>query len=204
MNYIKSFLILIITSTSLSISNAQNTKTIIPEFKNQGEQEDYWAKQAFENGYKKQSYKKHKGPIVKEGNTYKYGEIQITIDTSVIIKKIIESGIFYSDILAQSAKYQFDFKKIEIIKDTSKITNDPKPRMMNPNILLISFFKELNFWKNKPKIRRFRFWLTTKGLLNPTEYYMELTNNKATSKTSTLDFIDNAKLTFFKQGGIII
>lgn len=202
MNHIKSLIIFLWISTLFVDASAQNNK---PEFKNQGEQENYWAKKAFEVGYKKQSYQKYKGLNTKEGNTYKYGDVMITIDTSAVLRKIIESGIFYSDIFAQSAKYQFDFKKIEFITDTNNTPNNSTPHAIRDfNNLYISYFEELKFWKNKPTIRRFKFWLTTKGLLNPIEYYMELTNSKATSKTTTLLFIDKAKLTFFKQGGVII
>ncbi len=42
------------------------------------------------------------------------------------------------------------------------------------------------------------------GIANPTKYYIELYNDKATNKTKPDDFIENSKLSFFHKGTLIL
>jgi hypothetical protein len=70
--------------------------------------------------------------------------------------------------------------------------------------LRITDFEEVPFLNKSPTIRRFRFWLFTKGFMNPTVYFIELTNENATSKTDIRSFIKDSNLTFFINGWIII
>jgi hypothetical protein len=55
-----------------------------------------------------------------------------------------------------------------------------------------------------PQTKRFIFWLFRIGIANPTEYYFELYNENATKRTSFEEFIENARMTFFYAGTIII
>lgn len=68
----------------------------------------------------------------------------------------------------------------------------------------ISDIEELKFTEKSPQQRRFKFLLYRKGLLNPTACFFELTNRHATQKTNLIEFIKEAKLTFIKQGWIMI
>ena len=53
-------------------------------------------------------------------------------------------------------------------------------------------------------IKRFSFMLIRKGFANPLMYYFELTNKAATKTTPTKTFIEGSRLTFLKQGWVMI
>lgn len=146
-----------------------------PPFKNQGEQEDYWAQELFKKEYKKQYYSKFIGEITTTDSKIKFGKVQYIelFDSNSDYNLIFEKGLFYPDIL-------------------------------NAISLRIGSLKELEFLSNNPKVKRFRFWLYRPNMANPQVYLFELTNEKANEKTDWKSFIKNAKLTFVKEGWIII
>jgi hypothetical protein len=43
-----------------------------------------------------------------------------------------------------------------------------------------------------------------KGFANPTVYFIELTNKKATDSTPLAEFVQGAELTFVEEGWVII
>jgi hypothetical protein len=204
-------LILIITvnygcSNRHIISNSSTSAT--REFKNAGEQENYWAEQLFNKDYKVEHYKKYKRQIVLDNNHYQYKDVVITIGMTPELRRIFDKGIFYPGVMVKAFKYQPRIKitinKDSLIawckRDTSKI------RLVIPKTdsVWIDNFKEMKFLETNPKQRRFSFWLARKWLSNPTVYFMELTNKNATAETDLLSFIDGAKLTFFQEGWVII
>lgn len=68
----------------------------------------------------------------------------------------------------------------------------------------ISNIEEIKFIKKSPQQRRFRFLFYQKGLLNPTICFFELINSNATQGTVLTEFVNSARLTFFKQGWVMI
>jgi hypothetical protein len=77
--------------------------------------------------------------------------------------------------------------------------------------LNISFIDDLSLLNPNPQTKRFSFWILYFGnknpllnSVNPTVFYFELQNENATRKTSFEDFVEGAKLTFLKNGGIIL
>ena len=76
--------------------------------------------------------------------------------------------------------------------------------MSRNDSLTISEFEELKFLTKSYTQKRFRFWLFRKGTANPTVCFIELTNDKASSKTDLTTFINGAALTYFKSGWIVI
>ena len=148
-------------------------------FRNQGEQEDYWAKQFFEKQYKKSKYSKFDGEVKTTDSEIQFGEIQCVIysDSKPEYKLIFEKGLLYPEILG---------------RDTMKIC----------------CLEELTFLSDNPKIKRFRFWMSekigNKYLMNPSVYLFELSNEKANQKTDWAIFIENAKLTFIKYGWTVL
>ena len=68
----------------------------------------------------------------------------------------------------------------------------------------INNIEELKFIETDQQKRRFKFLLYRKGLLNPTVCFFELKNVKANKEISLSEFIQNANLTFFRQGWIMI
>lgn len=148
------------------------------EFKNYGEQEDSLSRHFFEENYSRQEYKKYDNLIIISGDTVKYSDKYFLVWIPAKFKKIFSTGIIYPSIMiGQSNRYH-------------KLT--------------VANFEELTFLNNSPTKKRFRFWLTGKGEINPTVCFIELTNLNATDKTDIASFIDGAILTFYKAGWFII
>lgn len=168
---------LIIISLFCLQANAQNDS--IPHFKNQGEQEDFWAKEKFRKEYKKENYKRYSTRIIAlNESTYQYGSLFFTIsEPADPIKQLFIAGILYPSLISSPFR-----------SDTLSIGN----------------FNELQFPELSPTVKRFSCWVSIQGFANPIVYMFELTNEQATKQTDLKSFIMGASLTFFKQGNIII
>ena len=178
-------------------ANCQETKTREkePTFKNQGEQEDYGAKKLFEENYKVENYKRFEGKILVLNDTIiKYDEEILEIKfIGKELKTIFEKGIFYPSII--TGGWEESKRRIEGLD----------PKILSRKNLMITDFEELSFLSKPPKVKRFRFWLFDIGYSgNPSVYFIELTNDNATSETNLETFINGARLTFFRKGWRII
>jgi len=150
-----------------------------PHFRNQGEQEDYWAKQFFEREYKKTEYPKFIGEIT----TY-YWRIQ------------------FGD--KQQVEYSHPKPEYKLIFEKGLLY----PEILNLDTMEMCCLEELPFLSNDPQIKRFRFWMHQKignvYSANPSVYLFELTNETANEETDWKTFIENATLTFIKYGWSVI
>ena len=194
--------ILILTFFSVNAQTTDNKNQINREFKNQGEQEDYWAEQLFEKEYSKTYFDKFKGDIAIIGNGFIFGDKTFVItNTTKELKPIFSSGLFYPNIIMGSAK---SIIKSQAELDTLSTLQKMFYNMSRSDSLTISEFEELKFLTKSYTQKRFRFWLFRKGTANPTVCFIELTNDKANSKTDLTTFINGAALTYFKSGWIVI
>jgi len=204
----KTFAVLILTL--ILVTSAKATE---PDFKNQGEQEDYWAEELFKKDHNEQHYQRYKGPIIINGDTFGYSDKVLTVYTTPELKAIFEKGLFYPEIIEESFKYR---PKIKITgakdtttprlkKDTSIVMQNTGHDLEKPASLTIYNLEELKSLETSPRQKRFRFWLQGRyPIANATVYFMELTNENATSSTDLATFINGAKLTFFEEGWLII
>jgi hypothetical protein len=189
-------------TTETKTSSAKDKKDIDRQFKNQGEQEDYWATQFLEKNYSKQNYPKYTEKIVVDGNIYKYGDMNLRVEnTNIVLKTIFAKGIFYPTIITGIPKNE---SKTKHQVDTLTPKDIFFQNFNRPGSMTISGLEELPFFSISPQTKRFRFLLYRKGLLNPTVYFIELTNNNATDSTDLITFISDAVLTFFKEGWLMI
>jgi len=78
------------------------------------------------------------------------------------------------------------------------------PEIFNTLTLKIGSLDELEFLSNNPQVKRFKFWLYQPNMMNPQVYLFELTNDEANENTTWNSFMENAKLTFVKNGWIVI
>lgn len=175
--------------------NAQGSKF---DFKDQREQENYWAREKFEKEYKKEIYKRY-GSHIEELDTitYKYdSQIFKVAGLSNAIRQLFTLGILYPSLIANKPN------AADSLKDGQKIFKNP---FQTDTIYIYSgSIEELRFLEVSPKIKRFRLWLRCRGISNPLVYLFELTNEKATKQTNMENFIKSASLTFFRQGWIVI
>ena len=146
-----------------------------PHFRNQGEQEDYWAKQVFAKEYTKSEYPKF------------VGEIKIVSDS-----KIQFNEIQYAELWNSKPEYKLIFENGLLY-----------PEILGFDNLQIRSLEELTFLSNSPTVKRFRFLLFSLAM-NPDVYLFELTNETANKNTNWESFIENAKLTFIKYGWTMI
>jgi hypothetical protein len=160
----------------------------------QERQEDRQAKIFIRKEYTKQNYNRFAGTItIIDDETYNYDdEVLKVFDTCKDLKKIFQKGIIYPEIFTGPVKMGLERgKELELMI----IRNDS---------LRISNLEELTFLKNTAKTKTFRFWLYAKGIINPTVYFIELSNETANRKTDLTTFINGSKLTFFKSGWLIL
>jgi len=152
------------------------TKDSIPVFKNEGEREAYYVKQTFKKEYKKQQHNRFDGLVKSVNNSaFTYRAITIVVNyTADDLRLIFGQSILHPGFFGG--------------EDSLRVTD----------------LHELKYVDNGPTCKRFSLWLFRKMFANPQVYYLELTNEKATSATSLKEFIKGAQLTFFRAGGIIL
>jgi hypothetical protein len=114
---------------------------------------------------------------------------------------IFIKGLFYPNIITGNIISEIKSKEeLENMSDKDRIFYN----IARTDSLTIGYIDELKLLNPNHKTKRFIIWVFRKGMINPTAWYFELQNNKATRKTSLSEFIQNAKLTFCKSGTIII
>jgi len=173
------------------------------EFKNQGEQENYWAEILFEKEYKKQDYTKFNGKIeIISDDKIKFENKNLIVFCPKEYLSIFTTGMFYPQLILGNTKNN----KILSNEEQEKLSSEErfKYNLDRNDSFSISAFEELTFLTKSPKTKRFRFWNFRAGFANPQVYFIELTNEKATEKTLMQDFIQNAQLTFIKAGHIVL
>jgi hypothetical protein len=174
-----------------------------PPFSNQGEQEDYWAQELFKNEYIKQTFKTYSDEIKEIEKTElifdnKSFHIYGVNDT---LKLIFQKGIVYPQLISG---YTTDQHKSEKELDSLTVSQKYFYELTRGDNLTITNLEELKYLSDSPKIKRFRFWLGRPNSANPQVYLFELTEENADKNTELNEFIENCRLTYFKEGWIII
>lgn len=139
------------------------------------DQEDDWAKNAFNEGYNKQEYQKYDGEI-KQNNASEFilGKIVLMVGNADSVLRVVISNRLL----------------------------DPRLFEIDPQVadtLMLSDLKELSFSSIAPTDKRFRFSCLRKNQNTPTIYFIELSNPKAKNHTNLSTFIKGASLTFFTE-----
>jgi hypothetical protein len=176
-------LILLATCTSCryswTIEKLNNRYSLVRDFKNQGEQEDYWTRRAFKKEYKKMSFNTYEGGI---SITKTEGGINIKFDSALI--SLSDNDSIFSQLF------------------TSRLI---QPEILGCNSLeghgiLIN---ELSDIETKHK-KRFSLWVWQPNCMNPQVVLIEIYNRNCNSKKKLREFITGAKLTFVYHGWVII
>ncbi|MDN3494266.1 hypothetical protein [Winogradskyella bathintestinalis] len=179
------------------------TTELKPPFKNQGEQENYWAQELFKKEYKEQSYELYLNEIKeKDGTEFIYDNKSFSIyGIDEPLKLLFKKGILYPQLISG---FTTENRKTEKELDSLSVSERYFYELSRGYNLTIMNLEELDFLSNSPKIKRFRFWLGRPKSVNPQVYIFELTNENADKNTNLKEFITNSKLTFLKEGWIII
>lgn len=165
--------------------------------------EDLRAKQFFQSEYLEKNYEKYHGEVTQSGSFFTFGNNTLKLGSvNNSLSTIFSIGILYPSIIYFGPS---NFKRrMDGTVDTISIEQNVLLNPKSNDTLKIFELEEIKFIEVPDTKKRFRFWLYTKGMLNPTVCFFELTNKQATDKTDILNFIKGSTLTFFKEGWIII
>lgn len=166
---------------------------------NFAQSKDRFAKEVFQTSYKKASYPKYNGNVNVAGNVLKYGDKTIKFENDKF-RYIFEKGIFNPDVVFGKETTKYVKSKVDSLSANQKVFFN----LTRNDSLYICCVDELIELNPDSKTKRFKFWLFRIGTMNPTEYYFELHNEEATKETSSSEFFENAIMTFFRAGTIII
>lgn len=162
-----------------------------------------FAKEVFNSTkYKKDNYPRFQKNIQLIGNeSYQFGEkiLNISIENKSY-EMLFKKGIFNPDVVFGEETTTENKSQLDTLTQDQKIIYN----LVRNDSLSICCFEELEKLNPNPQTKRFKFWLFRIGVANPTEYYLEFYNKKATKKTSIEEFIENAKMTFYYQGATIL
>ncbi len=203
MKILATILLLTLAITCQSQSTFNKDAELKPPFKNQAEQENYWAQELFKKEYKKADYKVYTDEIKEIDNTKfvydnKYFKVH---NTNQRLKLIFSKGILYPQLISGfTSEPRKSKKELDSLSNSQRYLYE----MARGDNLTITSLVELKFLSNSPQVKRFRFWVYRSKSANPHAYLFELTNEKATEKTDLTEFIEHSKLTFLKAGWIIL
>lgn len=104
----KIYFLIGILSLCLSVNGQKDS---ILNFKNQGEQENYWVKEKFRIEYKKEIYERYGGHIKElDAITYKYdSQIFKVLESSNAIRQLFTFGILYPSLIVTNLKMADSF-----------------------------------------------------------------------------------------------
>jgi len=170
-----------ILCASIHISAQQDTvpKTDVAAVGTEGEREANEVQEVFHDHYISGNYPLFDGSITRIAPaTYRYDSFNMRMDSPPNgMMGLLSRGLLYPRL--------FDVYRST---DTLSIAN-------------LSEIKSLSAY---PERRRFTCWVFSRRQLNPTWYVFELTNEHGTRDMSLATFIQDARLTFLYQVGIII
>jgi hypothetical protein len=152
--------------------------------------------------YVKRNYDRFYGRIDSiDSNTFKFGEKILKIETgNNELRKLIGIGIFNADEIFGKQTTKKSKAELDSLSQNQKVFFN----LSRNDSLAICCFESLEKLNPNPQTKRFKFWVMRIGVANPTEYYIELYNDKATKETELGKFIENSKMSFYYKGTLII
>jgi hypothetical protein len=158
----------------------------------------------------KSLYSRFEGNITQiDSNTYRFDDdVLFIVNTPDELIRIFELGILYPKIIDE-ADNNSTSQIVSKTTDTSVVVIKYKgdksfDSIFGSDSLTISDFRYINSSKKTLKIKKFQFLLFRNGLMNPTEYTIELLNNNATDSMDLESFIKGAKLIKINKGSLLI
>ncbi|HEX7844863.1 MAG TPA: hypothetical protein VF476_03620 [Chitinophagaceae bacterium] len=147
--------------------------------------------------HSKKGFEKYKGNIEVLGDSViKYDNAILRLGIQIRPYRIIfEKGIFYPSVLDGDSSGG-SWEKAH--SDSLKIG------VLNFHKRTIGVFEEITPTSTPFTTKRFRLWVFTEGLHNPSEYIMDLTNYSATESTGLKAFFSTATITYIRFVTLII
>lgn len=152
--------------------------------------------------YVKGNYDRFYGQIDSiDANTFRLGEKILKIEAgNNELRKLIGIGVFNADEIFGKETTKKTKTEIDSLSQNQKVFFN----LTRNDSIAICCFEPLEKLDPNPQTKRFKFWIMRAGATNPTEYYIELYNEKATKETKLSEFIENSKMSFYYKGTLII
>lgn len=120
-----------------SFSQSQKKTVNVLEFKNQGEQEAYWAQRLFQNEYYEQKFKRFSGLIANINNVYVFSKDSLAVNnTDIEIQQVFLRGLLYPSLIGGNCVSNVDELKVENLSLKKKRFKFLlyRKRMVNPTV----------------------------------------------------------------------
>jgi hypothetical protein len=141
------------------------------------------------------------GDTILRSYTYRFKDKAIIVwNVSSDLRLMFENGVFNPNVIFGNETIKMSKTEIENLNQSEKIIFDHNRN----DSLTINGLEELDKLNPNVKTKRFRFLVWKIGFANPTEYYIEFYNDKATKETEWYEFIEYSKMTFYYKGTILI
>jgi hypothetical protein len=162
-----------------------------------------FARGVFTKEYIKQNHQRFSGHVRQiNEHTFRYGDKVLIVDAEDgRLLTIFSKGIFHPDIIDKRRATK-PLTKVQL--DTLTESEQVFYNLARNDSTIIGSLEELEKLNPDSKRKRFVFWLYRKGMMNPTECYFELYNDKGTKEMMIEEFINNSKLTFYHRGTLIL
>lgn len=152
----------------------------------------------FNENYKRRIHSKYQKEIKKDdNNTYLFGKRLIYVENknSEILTKLIESGVFNPDEI-----FGKELVKVDTIEKSSDVYSITIEKF---DTIYVCCLKELGILNPDIKTKRFHLLVVVSDVVNPYEFYFELYNENTTKETTIEEFIQNSKMTFSYNAGLM-
>jgi hypothetical protein len=160
-------------------------------------------KKVFESHlYKRSVYQRFDGQIEDLGNScFKFGDkiLYVSVENTTLLE-IFKNGVFNPDIFFGKETTHKDKAELDTLSQNQKTAYN----LTRNDTLSVCCFEELVELNPNIRTKRFKFWLFRIGVADPTEYYLELYNDKSTRMVTLKEFLVNSTMTFYYWGTIII
>ena len=152
--------------------------------------------------YSKGNYDRFSGQIDSiDANTFRLGEKILKVETNNNeLKKLIVIRVFNADEIFGKETTKKPKAELDSLSQNQRVFFN----LTRNDTLAICCFESLDKLNPNPQTKRFKFWVMRIGVANPTEYYIELYNEKAKKETELDEFIKNSKMSFYYKGTLII
>jgi hypothetical protein len=154
----------------------------------------------FKNDYKKKNYRKFAGKMTLNDKQILFDNKTVFYDPSdKITTLLLKEGLIYPQLLTGFQVDKFENEDSDRTQKRFARLQKNWKDAFDVNNIRLSNASEQAFLSSDPTVRRYKVLCKDPKFPNIMAYYFELTDKKADLKTSTEDFIKNAKLTHIYQ-----
>jgi hypothetical protein len=133
---------------------------------------------------------------VEKGSNFSYrfkDRIVLTYEYSQELEYILLNGLLYPQLITGDSTIKFDPEK-----------ENSFSRILRNDTLTFGNFKQVDLETKDFKVKRFSFYVSNKGIMNPSLYTLEISNENGEEGTTLSAFYKGAKITFWKFVSVLL